>query len=76
MHKIGFSGSIVPNSNAARATKGLKVEPGEYRPAIDLFTKGFKGSSLISPQSLCPIPWVNLFGSYVGEEAIAITSPV
>ena len=76
MHRIGLSGSIVPNSKAARATKGLKVEPGEYKPAIDLFTKGFKGSSLISPQSLWPIPCVNLFGSYVGEDAIAIISPV
>ena len=51
MHKIGLSGSMVPNSNAARATNGLKVDPGEYKPAIDLLTKGFKGSSLISPQS-------------------------
>ena len=49
---MGLSGSIVPNSKAARATKGLKVEPGEYNPAIDLLTNGFKGSSLISPQSL------------------------
>ena len=41
MHKIGLSGSIVPNSKAARATRGLNVEPGEYNPAIDLLTNGF-----------------------------------
>ena len=68
--------SIIPYSSAASATKGFIVDPGEYNPANDLFSKGLNLLFLISFQSLVLIPCVNLFGSNVGDDAMAITSPV
>ena len=56
-------------------TIGLIVDPGEYRPEIDLFTRGFKGLFLINCQSSLLIPNKNKLGSKEGEECIATISP-
>ena len=69
-------GLITSNSKADKATKGLIVEPGEYKPAIDLFINGFKGLAFISFHSSLLIPCIKLFGLKVGEDAKAIISPV
>ena len=63
-------------SRAESATKGLIVEPGEYRPETVLFNKGFNGSFLIYFHLFFSIPYKNKFGSKDGEEFIAIISPV
>ena len=53
----------MPYSKAARATNGFIVDPGEYKPAIDLLTKGLSLLFLIAFQSFLLMPYVNLFGS-------------
>ena len=63
-------------SKAERSTIGFIAEAGEYNPEIVLLSKGFSGFVLIDPQSFSLIPYKNKLGSKLGEECIAIISPV
>ena len=47
---------------------GLIVEPGEYKPDKVLFSKGFNGFLVIFFHSSLPMPYMNIFGSNVGED--------
>ena len=67
---------ITSFSSADSATIGLIVDPGGYKPCIDLFINGFFGLLSISFQLSWLIPYKNRFGSKDGEECIAINSPV
>ena len=67
---------IILFSKAERATIGFIVDPGEYKPVKVLLTNGFNGLFLINCQSSWLIPNKNKFGSNVGEDYIAIISPV
>ena len=60
-------GAITSFSNADKATSGFIVEPGEYNPETDLFSRGFKGSLLMFFHSLIFIPWTNKFGIKEGD---------
>jgi len=68
--------SIIPFSNADKATIGLNVEPGEYKPDKVLLTNGFNGLFLINCQSSWLIPKRNKLGSNDGDDCIATISPV